>query len=55
MLPVIWTDDSETVDCKSYFNLYTFLVIVWYEYIIDMETLSRPPPTPSPHMQTVSH
>lgn len=28
MIPVIWTDDSETVDCKSYFNLYTFLLIV---------------------------
>lgn len=26
MLPVIWTDDDEESDCKTYFNLYTFII-----------------------------
>ena len=28
MLPVIWTDDDAESDCKSYFNLYTFVVFL---------------------------
>lgn len=28
MLPVIWTDDDAESDCKSYFNLYTFIVFL---------------------------
>ena len=28
MLPVIWTDDDAENDCKSYFNLYTFVVFL---------------------------
>merc|ERR1711863_208584 len=26
MLPVIWTDDEAESECKTYFNLYTFVV-----------------------------
>lgn len=26
MLPLIWTEDDEGAECKSYFNMYTFLV-----------------------------
>merc|ERR1719412_928313 len=26
MLPVIWTDDEDENDCKTYFNLYTFII-----------------------------
>ena len=28
MLPVIWTEDEEESECKSYFNLYTFLIFI---------------------------
>merc|ERR1719346_972446 len=28
MLPVIWTDDDAESDCKSYFNLYTFVMFL---------------------------
>lgn len=28
MLPVIWTDDDAESDCKSYFNLYTFIMFL---------------------------
>lgn len=28
MLPVIWTDDEAESECKTYFNLYTFLVFL---------------------------
>ena len=31
MLPVIWTDDEAESECKTYFNLYTFVVfLAWY-------------------------
>lgn len=49
MLPVIWTDESETVDCKSYFNLYTFLVIIcWFGVaILAGQRISLMGPAPS--------
>ncbi len=28
MIPVIWTEDDSDGDCKSYFNLYTFLLFL---------------------------
>ena len=28
MLPVIWTDDEAESECKTYFNLYTFIVFL---------------------------
>ena len=28
MLPVIWTDDDAESECKTYFNLYTFVVFL---------------------------
>ncbi len=28
MLPVIWTEDEEESECKSYFNLYTFVIFM---------------------------
>ncbi len=28
MLPVIWTEDETESECKSYFNLYTFVVFI---------------------------
>lgn len=28
MLPVIWTEDEEESECKSYFNLYTFVIFI---------------------------
>jgi len=28
MLPVIWTDDDAESECKTYFNLYTFIVFL---------------------------
>ena len=28
MLPVIWTDDEAESECKTYFNLYTFVVFL---------------------------
>ncbi len=28
MLPVIWTEDEEESECKSYFNLYTFIIFI---------------------------
>jgi len=28
MLPVIWTEDEAESECKSYFNLYTFVVFI---------------------------
>jgi len=28
MLPVIWTEDDAESDCKTYFNLYTFIVFL---------------------------
>ncbi len=28
MLPVIWTEDESESECKSYFNLYTFVVFI---------------------------
>jgi len=28
MLPVIWTEDEAEAECKSYFNMYTFLVFL---------------------------
>merc|ERR1719150_3495754 len=31
MLPVIWTDDEAESECKTYFNLYTFVVfLAWF-------------------------
>merc|ERR550519_3051045 len=31
MLPVIWTDDEAESECKTYFNLYTFIVfLAWF-------------------------
>merc|ERR1711963_961695 len=31
MLPVIWTDDGAESECKTYFNLYTFVVfLAWF-------------------------
>jgi len=31
MLPAIWTDDETENECKSYFNLYTFILFLsWY-------------------------
>merc|ERR1712088_295292 len=28
MIPVIWTEDEEESECKSYFNLYTFVIFI---------------------------
>ena len=28
MLPVIWTEDESESECKSYFNLYTFVIFI---------------------------
>ena len=28
MLPVIWTEDETENECKSYFNLYTFIIFI---------------------------
>ena len=28
MLPVIWTEDEAESECKSYFNLYTFVIFI---------------------------
>lgn len=28
MLPVIWTEDESESECKSYFNLYTFIIFI---------------------------
>jgi hypothetical protein len=28
MLPVIWTEDENESECKSYFNLYTFILFI---------------------------
>ena len=28
MLPVIWTEDETENECKSYFNLYTFVIFI---------------------------
>ena len=28
MLPVIWTEDETESECKSYFNLYTFVIFI---------------------------
>ena len=28
MLPVIWTEDESESECKSYFNLYTFILFL---------------------------
>ena len=34
MLPVIWTDDEAESECKTYFNLYTFIVfLAWCLHI----------------------
>merc|ERR1719370_1368424 len=31
MLPVIWTDDEAESECKTYFNLHTFIVfLAWF-------------------------
>jgi len=31
MLPVIWTDDDAESECKTYFNLYTFIMfLAWF-------------------------
>merc|ERR1712007_389880 len=31
MLPVIWTDDEAESECKTYFDLYTFIVfLAWF-------------------------
>ena len=31
MLPVIWTDDDAESECKTYFNLYTFIMfLAWW-------------------------
>jgi len=31
MLPVIWTDDEAESECKTYFNLYTFIMfLAWF-------------------------
>ena len=26
MIPVIWTEEQDDSDCKSYYNLYTFVI-----------------------------
>ena len=26
MIPVIWTEEQDDSDCKSYYNLYTFII-----------------------------
>ena len=44
MLPVIWTEDESESECKSYFNLYTFVVfigkvlrrILWSRKVLDV-------------------
>ena len=28
MLPAIWTEDENESECKSYFNLYTFVLFI---------------------------
>ena len=28
MIPVIWTEDESESECKSYFNLYTFVIFI---------------------------
>ena len=34
MLPVIWTDDEAESECKTYFNLYTFIVfLAWLVFV----------------------
>ena len=38
MIPVIWTEDEEESECKSYFNLYTFIIfigtsLVFYDFL----------------------
>ena len=39
MIPVIWTEDEEESECKSYFNLYTFVIFIGtaliFYYILD--------------------
>ena len=40
MLPVIWTDDDAESDCKSYFNLYTFVVfLAWIGKRLNQDSL----------------
>ena len=33
MLPVIWTEDEEESECKSYFNLYTFVIFIGKTFV----------------------
>ena len=28
MLPLIWTEDETGSECKSYFNMYTFIIFI---------------------------
>ena len=40
MLPVIWTDDDAESDCKSYFNLYSFVVfLAWIGKRLNQDSL----------------
>ena len=43
MIPVIWTEDEEESECKSYFNLYTFVIFIGtaliFYYILDPKNL----------------
>ena len=38
MLPAIWTEDENESECKSYFNLYTFVLFIGELGVCDVVT-----------------
>ena len=33
MIPVIWTEEQDDSDCKSYYNLYTFIIFAGNKFL----------------------